>query len=176
MNASRLFSCLSACLVIALSARAQQPAPNPAAASCGSTPANFTVKRQFDSNSPIQPPPGKALVYLIESTYDIPMVNKKVNIGLDGSWIAATDANSHISFTVDPGVHHLCAAWDSHAFMSDESQTLLLRLNAEAGHIYYLSYRALLTQPGMAFFQPVDDDDGPFLVQRTEVATSTLKK
>jgi hypothetical protein len=176
MKAARLFSCFSACLFLALSANAQQPATNPVTTACGSTPASFTVKRAPATIAPIQPPPGKALVYLVETTFDVPLVNKKVNIGLDGTWIAATDANSHISFTVDPGVHHLCAAYERRALMSEESQTLLLHLNAQAGHTYYLSYRALLTQPSIAFFQPVDDDEGLFLVHRTAEAVSTLKK
>jgi len=181
MNAARLFTCLAVGLVLALAlaANAQQPAPNPVAAACGSSPANYNVKRGADIPVLAPPPPGQALVYIIESMPKYSFVTKKVNIGLDGSWIGATDAMTHMSFPVDPGVHHLCAVYQGHAAsMDDEGQILLLRLNAEAGHIYYIRYHAMFLKdsPGIAFFEKVDDDEGQYLVQRTAEATSTLKK
>jgi hypothetical protein len=182
MKAARLFPYFSACLLLALAAKpskAQQPIPNPLAAACGSTEANFTVKRDTGSSTPAQVPPGKALVYIIESMQNYPFVTKKVNIGLDGAWFGATDANTHVSFTVDPGVHHLCAVYQGHAeSMDNEGHTLLLRLNTQAGHIYYVRYHALFLKdsPGIAFFEPIDEDEGQYLVQSTEEATSTLKK
>jgi hypothetical protein len=182
MKVARFISCLSACLVLALatnSTQAQQTPPNPYASACGSTTANFSVKHQPATAEPTQPPPGKALVYVIESMYHYPIVTKKVNIGLDGSWIGATEDNTHMSFTVDPGVHHLCAVYQGYAdHMDEEGSTLLLRLNAESGHTYYVRVHAVLLKesPSIAFFDAVDEDEGPFLVQRTEVVTSTLKK
>jgi len=179
MNAARLFSSFSACLLLTLAAHAQQPAPNPIAAACGSTDANYTVKHTTASVGPTQPPPRAALVYIIETMPDYPFVTKKVNIGLDGSWVGATDAQTHISFVVTQGTHHLCAIYQGHAAsMDEEGQTLLLNLKAEAGHIYYIRYHAMFLKdsPGIAFFEKVDEDEGPFLVQRTEEATSTLKK
>jgi hypothetical protein len=100
-------------------------------------------------------------------------------MGLDGEWIGATDAQSHLSFTVDPGVHHLCAVYQGHAAgMDAEGQTLLLRLDAEAAHTYYFRYHALFLKesPGLAFFEPVDEDEGLLLLERTEASTSALKK
>jgi hypothetical protein len=134
---------------------------------------------QPGSPSPTQPPPREALVYVIETMPDVPFVTKKVNIGLDGSWIGATDAMTHMSFPVDPGVHHLCAVYQGHAAsMDDEGQILLLRLNAEAGHIYYIRYHAMFLKdsPGIAFFEKVDDDEGLLLLQDSDDAVSTLKK
>jgi hypothetical protein len=179
MNAARLFSCLSAFLVLTLAIKAQQTPPNPYAAACGPTEANYTVKHSLSSSGPTQPPPRAALVYLIETMPDYPFVTKKVNIGLDGSWIGATDAQTHISFVVTQGTHHLCAVYQGHAAsMDEEGHTLLLNLKAEAGHTYYIRYHAMFLKdsPGIAFFEKVDEDEGPFLVQRTEEATSTLKK
>ena len=174
MNAARLISCFSAYLFLALTANAQQTAPNPYAAACGSTEANFTVKHSPSTADPRQPPPGKALVYVIES------MAKKVNLGLDGNWLGATDGKSHIRFTVDPGVHHLCAVYQGRNgyAMDQEGSVLLLRLNAEAGHIYYFRYHAFFAKDalGIAFFDKVDEDEGALLVQRTDQATSTLKK
>jgi hypothetical protein len=47
-----------------------------------------------------------------------------------------------------------------------------------AGHIYYIRYHAMFLKdsPGMAFFEEVDEDEGLLLLQRTDEATSTLKK
>jgi hypothetical protein len=62
--------------------------------------------------------------------------------------------------------------------MDEEGQTLLLNLKAEAGHIYYIRYHAMFLKdsPAIAFFEKVDEDEGLLLFQRTEEATSTLKK
>ena len=128
---------------------------------------------------PYSTAPREALVYVIETMPDVPWVTKQVNIGLDGSWVGATDAQTHVSFVVTKGTHHLCAVYQGHATgMDEEGQTLLLNLKADAGHIYYIRYHAMFLKdsPGMAFFEKVDEDEGLLLSQRTEEATSTLKK
>ena len=157
----------------------QQAPGNPAAAACGSTPANYIVKHDTTPFVLTLVPPDKALIYFIESMPSYPIVTTKVNLGLDGQWLGATDAQSHTSFAVDPGIHHLCAVYQGHAEgMDAEGQTLLLRLDAEAGHTYYLRYHALFLKesPGLAFFEPVDEDEGLLLLERTEASTSALKK
>lgn len=177
MNVARLFSCISACLAIVVTATAQQP--NFTAAACGATNANYTVKHSPIPSEPTAPPARDALVYIIETMPNYPFVTKKVNIGLDGAWLGATDAQTHMSFVVAQGIHHLCAVYQGHATsMDEEGQTLLLNLRAEAGHTYYIRYHAMFLKdsPGIAFFEKVDDDEGQLLVQRTEQATSTLKK
>jgi hypothetical protein len=181
MKAARLFSCF-ACLILVLltkPSKAQQAVPNPYAAACGATEVNFTIKHEPSTTNPMQPPPGKALVYIIESMPDYSIYTRKVYIGMDGAWLGATDAQTHMSFTVDPGVHHLCAVYQGEAApMDPEGQTLLLHLNVQAGHTYYINYHAffLREEPGIAFFAPVDEDEGLLLVQRTENAISTLKR
>jgi len=177
MNAARLFTCFSAFLLLTLTVKAQQPASNPLAA-CGSTNANFTVRNQTVSSIPNQPPPAKALVYVIETMDNEGLfATTKVNIGLDGNWIGATNANTHINFIVDPGVHHLCAVYQGALKnMDGEGHTLLLHLNAQAGHVYYIRYHGLLFHdaPGLAFFEPVDEDEGLYLALGTDFAASTL--
>lgn len=182
MKVVRLCSCFATCLILAFSANtsnAQQTAPNPYAAACGPTEANFTVKHAPSTGNATHPPAGKALVYIIEMMPPSSLYTAKVNIGLDGVWLGATDGMTHISFAVDPGPHHLCSVYQGKALLLDEnSRTLLLHLDAKAGHIYYIRYHATFWReyPGIASFEPVDEDEGPFLVQRTEEATSTLKK
>jgi hypothetical protein len=51
---------------------------------------------------------------VIETMHDVPLVTKKVNIGLDGSWVGAADAQTHVNFVVTKGTHHLCAAYQGH--------------------------------------------------------------
>jgi hypothetical protein len=50
--------------------------------------------------------------------------------------------------------------------------------SSEAGRTYYLRYHALFLKdsPGIDFFEPVDEDEGLLLVERTEASTSSLKK
>ena len=160
-------------------ALAQATAINPIANACGSQPANYVVTHD---HAPLTQAPalaGKALVYIIERMTNYPIITKKVNIGLDGTWLGATDAQSYISLTMDPGVHHLCAVYQGKAAgMDQEGHTLLLHLNAEAGKTYYLRYHAFFSKdsPGIAFFEAVDEDEGQLLLQQSEHATSALKK
>ena len=98
----------------------QQTALYPAMAACGAGPANYDVKHDPTPSTTQSVPPGKALVYIIEMMPDYPFVTKKVNIGLDGTWLGATDAQSYMSFAIDPGVHHLCAVYQGHAATIDE--------------------------------------------------------
>ena len=115
--------CLFSCFLLAVAASpssAQQAAPNPAATACGSNDANYTVKHSPGSSGPTQPPVREALVYVIETMPEVPWVTKKVNIGLDGSWVGATDAQTHVSFVVTKGTHHVCAVYQGHAAGLDE--------------------------------------------------------
>jgi hypothetical protein len=182
MNAARRLSCLAACFVLALAStpsKAQQPTPNPIAAACGSTDADFDVKHTPGSSTPAAPPARKALIYVIEAMNSSPFVTTKVNIGLDGHWVGATDAQSHISFPVSTGTHHLCAVYQGKAESMDaEGHTLLLDINLEPGQVYYVRYHAVFLKdsPNIAFFEKVDDSEGLLLMQRTETATSVLKK
>lgn len=180
MNAARLVSCFAASLLLASTVNAQQTIAGPQAAACGSTNANFTVKTQAVTSILVQPPPGKALVYVIEAMDNEGLfATTKVTFGLDGNWIGATNANTHINFTVDPGVHHLCAVYQGALKnMDGDGHTLLLHLDAQAGHVYYIRYHGLLfhDSPGLAFLEPVDEDEGLYLASGTDSAVSTLKK
>jgi hypothetical protein len=170
---------LLATLLLAVSATAQQATASPSADACGPNKANYDVQHDAGPFVPQQVPSEKALVYIIEAMPHYPFVTEKVNIGLDGTWLGATDAQTYMSFTIDPGVHHLCAVYQGHAEgMDEEGRTLLLHLDAQAGKIYYIRYHALFLKdsPGIAFFEKVDDDEGLFLLQRAHHATSTLKK
>jgi len=176
----RLCAMLSALLPgAAAHAAGQQGTVNPMSAACGPDRANFTVTKDAVQPGPARVPKDKAMVYVIEAMPKVPIVTTKVNIGLDGRWIGATQAEGFLNVVLDPGVHHMCAVYQGHAEgMDEEGRTLLLHLNVEAGKTYYLRYHALFLKddPGIAFFEPVDADEGQFLLQRSQRVTSVEKK
>ena len=186
MSNPRIFPMLSTLLAAAFlvtatlsTANSQQPPPNPIAAGCGAGDANFKVTHDTTNPAPQQIPPGKALVYIVEYMHPVPLLTTKVNIGLDGNWLGATENETYVSFLVDPGIHHLCAIYQGHAVgMDSEGETLLLQLHAKAGTTYYLRYHAFFSKEsgGLAFFDPVDEDEGQLLLQYASHATSVLKK
>jgi len=164
------------CILAPMAAIAQQPSANPAAAACGSATASFKVSRDKHRPAPPQIPPGKALVYFVQFMDSTAPYTTKVNLGLDGNWLGATENETYNSFIIDPGVHHLCAVYQGEARpMDDEGDTLLLHLQAEAGKTYYVRYHANLIAR-LAFFDLVDEDEGQFLVQSADHATSVQKK
>jgi hypothetical protein len=157
----------------------QQSTVNPETAACGPDRTNFTVKKDAGPSSLVQAPPDKALVYVIEAMTKTPFLTTKVNIGVDGRWIGATATGGYLSIVLEPGEHHACAVYQGHAEGMDvDGQTLLLHLNVEAGKTYYLRYHAFFTRDsgGIAFFEPVDADEGQLLLQQTVHVTSMVSK
>jgi len=155
-----------------------QQAPDPVSVACGPTKMDYSVRKEPIPSIPAPIPAGQALVYIVESMPEVPFVTKKVNIGSDGAWLGATDANTYVSFYVTPGVHHLCAVYQGHALgMDKEGLTLLLRLNAQAGQTYYVNYHGMFLKdsPSIAFFNFVDEDEGQLLLQRSQHVISVPK-
>ena len=148
---------------------------NPSAIACGALPINYSIHHGPPTPLPSAPPPGQALVYVVNTMAGAASLTTKVNIGLDGNWIGGTDHGSYISFSVTPGVHHLCAVYQGKASpMQPGDQTILLRLDAEPNHTYFLHYHAFLGEiSNVAFFTPVDQDEGLYLVQSSAPALFT---
>jgi hypothetical protein len=157
----------------------QQSAVNPITAACGPDRTDFSVTKDAVQPAPVQAPPDKALVYVIETMPKIPLVTSKVNIGVDSRWIGETQAYGFLSVVLDPGEHHLCAVYQGHAQASDvEGRTLLLHLNVEAGKTYYLRYHGIIVKDSglVSFFELVDSDEGLLLLQRSDHIASVEKK
>jgi hypothetical protein len=174
-----LRSVVAALLVAGAGAALGQQVVHPESLACGVAKAKFSVKADADTATPAQAPAGKATVYVIESMPKVPFVTKNVDIGMDGGWLGATTAQTHMTFFVTPGVHHLCAEYQGEAAgMDDEGRVLLLRLDAEAGKTYYISYHGMFLKdsPSIAFFEYVDGDEGEYLVERTPLAVSTIQR
>ena len=158
-------------ILLASSAVAQNKAAIAAPpATCGPATINFAVKQ--DQPQPIsQPESGKALVYVIQDYGHV-----TIRVGLDGSWIGANQGNSHFSFSVPPGEHHLCANWQSK--MADYSSLYsLANFIAEPGTIYYFRTRVWISETTLFFdLDPLNSDEGRYLATTTPLAVSHPKK
>ena len=55
-----------------------------------------------------------------------------VRIGMDGAWVGADKRDSYFVLDVSPGLHHLCASWQSSQEASNRGVELFA-LNTEPG-------------------------------------------
>lgn len=189
---------LCASLVSAVCARAKTNLPD----ACGDDNIKFDVKTEKSKTPPAPPAAGKAQIVLIENENFAfaPFMHITVRFGMDGAWVGADNGNSYFALTVDPGVHHLCANWQSvlGAYKKDVDLTSFI---AEAGKIYYfeasigatkdstgsLIYEGDTTagqwvniggSPGMPIigFVQLDEDTGKYRVKAWKLATWKTNK
>lgn len=146
-------------------------------AGCGPVNLKFEVKTAIGAN-PAQPEPGKALVFFIERDININIVTHTSRIDVDGRPMGATNGDSYFYFSVDPGVHHLCAT-TQFGGSPEELSTAVLHFTAEAGGVYYFEMKNL-SWPERdvhdASFSPLDSDEGKFLAYTLPRASSRQKK
>lgn len=165
--------------LIAYPASAQQTS-SPTNA-CDNTAAKFDVKPSTAA-SPSLPEAGKALVIFIEKDLTTrTLITPSTLVGVDGRWIGATHGNSNFFFSVDPGIHHVCAL-TKFGGVGGEG-VALMHFTAEAGGVYYLEGRN--TRVGssglshdlvdVSLFR-IDVDEGKFLSANTTLVTSQRKK
>jgi hypothetical protein len=133
---------------------------------CGPQDIRFDVKTEKGQH-PAQPDPGKALVYFIEDDSDFGSFPKPTTrMGVDGEWAGATHGNSYFYVSVNPGVHHLCANWQSSVLLGKGIKTAAAHFTAEAGGVYYFevknTYWLEHGSPGMSL-KPLDSDQGQLL-------------
>jgi len=154
--------------------------PALAQGACG--PADVHFDAHTSAGQPAVLEPGKALVYVSEVFKKVPgeLGNPTIRIGLDGTWMGATRANSYISFAVEPGEHHLCTNWQSHLKRLSREASFT-SFTAEAGHTYYfrslVSYQSVGTATTMMLdLQPVNPDEGKYLVASNPESTSRPHK
>jgi hypothetical protein len=136
--------------------------------SCGPARVQLDVKR--DKAQPLsEVEPGKALVYVVGNAGTI-------RVGLDGAWIGANQGNSHFSFSVAPGEHHLCSNVQSKA--ADYSSLYsLANFTAEAGTIYYFRTRAWTSSTAVFLdLEALNSDEGRYLVAETPPVISHPKR
>ena len=146
-----------------------------AKAACGPDDVSFSVKTSEGSHPAATVEPGKALVYVVGQDPACSSCGKVARIGLDGAWAGAIDFGSYTSFTVEPGEHHLCTNWQSF-FAGPKKPVGLTNLTAEAGKIYYLRIRVLVLNQIAIDLDPVNTDQGQYLVATSKMSESHPKK
>ena len=147
---------------------------------CGASAVKFSVKTE-KGRHPAQPEAGKALVYFIENDSNFVSFPKPTTrAGLDGKWVGATHGNSYLYFSVDPGVHHLCASWQTAVILGKGHMTAAAHFTADAGGVYYFEAKnTFINVENQAIadttLTPLDSDQGQILVDQFALSTSHLK-
>jgi hypothetical protein len=150
---------------------------------CGDDKVKFDVTTQKDHAAPAAPEAGKALIVLIENENHMigPFMYATVRFGLDGSWVGANNSNSYFVLTVDPGVHHLCASWQS-ALGRVKKNIDVAEFTAEPGKTYYFAANVKVIPTGdnnanIDFsLSPLNDDEGKYRVKAWKLATWKTNK
>lgn len=176
---------LLAVVLFALSAFAQEQAAIASAeAACGPTGIQFEVSADKSQHPAPKPEPGKALVYIVEDERrDLrPCLGKCGHItkfGMDGKWLGANQGSSYFFVFVEPGEHHLCAAWEKGG-TRPQDRTSLLSFTAESGGTYYFRVRTTAMAPPTYFYsidlEPVNTDEGQLLVAASVFSACHQKK
>jgi hypothetical protein len=165
-------------LLLASPALAQDRAATTAALSgCGPANIKFAVK-QDQTEPPSEPESGEALIYVIENRGLLACLGgcQTIRIGLDGAWIGANQGNTHFSFSVLPGEHHLCSNWQS-SLAVDSSFYSLANFTAEAGKVYYFRTRLWFSDRTPCLdLDVVNSDEGAYLVAASPHVVSHPKK
>lgn len=174
---------LLAAVSLAPSAFAQNiiVAANPEATGCGDSDVKFKVKtdngKKDNAQHPAQPEAGKALVYFIQDDSEFTNEPKPTTrAGLDGNWVGATHTNSYFFFSVDFGVHHLCASWQSAGLLGHKKSWI--PFTAAAGGVYYFVVKNVWWQnhTGGMSLESVGSDQGQALANSFLFSTSQVKQ
>jgi len=151
---------------------------------CGDDSVRFDVKTLKNQPPPAAPAAGQAQIVFVEN-FDHGegfCIECKVTtrVGVDGQWVGANYGNSYFVYNVSPGEHHLCVDWQS-AMPKMRQKVGLLSLTAAPGQTYYAEIKVKLVQyeDGMEkrlALEPMDSDQGKYLVKIDPLATATPKK
>jgi hypothetical protein len=170
--------------LFASSAFAQELSVDAAESACGPAKVQFNVRTNVSDSrqSLMRPDPGKALVYVVEDQKFKVVNDVTTRVGVDGTWVGANLGNSYLSFSVEPGKHHLCADWKSD-FVPHGRLVSLTSFTAEQGKIYYFRARISASPTGgkagagaSIDLDLVDEDEGRLLVASSVLSISQQKK
>jgi len=144
---------------------------------CGPAQVQFDARAAKDQ-PPAQPEAGKSLVYVVEVFEAVnPIGGPTLRVGLDGRWVGADKSDSYLSFSVDPGEHHLCTRWQSRLKRFSD-KAAFAGFTADPGKVYYFRAR-IIEGDGSNFsldFAPVNEDEGKYLVASSAPSVSHPKK
>jgi hypothetical protein len=166
-------------LFTALAVAQNSPGGNTDAPGCGESKIKFAVETDKEKHTP-QPEATKALVYFIEDDSNFGSTPKPTTkIGIDGEWVGAIHGNSYFYVSVDPGVRHLCASWQSIVLLGRGRRSAAAHFTAEAGGVYYFEVKNSywLEQGTLDMtFGPLDSDQGQLLANKFSYSVSHPKK
>jgi hypothetical protein len=146
--------------------------------SCGADNVNFDVKTEKSQAGPAGPAEGKAQIIFIENESQMIGLGMyaTVRFGMDGAWVGANYGNSYFALTVDPGVHHLCASWQS-SLRSVKKNVDLTSFTAEPGQVYYFAAQVTVASRDNTIFglSQLNEDEGKYRVKESKLSTSKPK-
>jgi hypothetical protein len=174
MRSKPALAALAVLLVAAIHAEAATPLPD----SCGDDKIKFEVKTQMGQTAPAAPEAGRALLVLleIENHMVTPFHDATVRWGMDGAWIGADNGNSYFALAIDPGVHNICANWQS-SLKAFKKNVDLTSFTAEPGHTYYFQVDVNVESKESVSFAitQLNDLKGQYLVKTSAQSMSKLK-
>ncbi len=155
------------------------------AAGCGPADVKFDVKTDKRHVAVTKSVPDKALVFVISqqksavnvSSFPFGTERAITRVGLDGNWVGANHGNSYVSFTANPGVHHVCTDWQS-VVPSKQKLSGAADLPAEAGKTYYYLAEVMIESqdhPPRLWLKAVDESEGLLLLSKSESSTGKAK-
>ena len=148
-------------------------------AACGDNSVKFAMQ-QGQKSAILTPAQDNALVYVIAQGAYVDNPSRCgviTRVGLDGRWIGANCEHSYLTFTVEPGEHHLCSNWQTKVFYHPQPASLI-GFNAKAGSVYF--FRAAIyggaQAPLLIDLQPLNPDEAQFLLSTSSSSNSSIKR
>ncbi|MGB9199074.1 MAG: DUF2846 domain-containing protein [Terriglobales bacterium] len=148
---------------------------------CGDANTKFAVKsdKSDKDQHAAKPEPGKALIYFLQDDSDFNSHPRPTSrIGIDGAWVGAMQSNSYFFYSVDPGVHHLCASWQTTVGPGSSHKSAAAHFTADANGVYYFVVKDTWWRDGGApgiYLNPLDSDEGQLLANKFSYSTSRPK-
>jgi hypothetical protein len=142
--------------------------------SCGADNVKFDVMTEAGQPLPAGPAEGNAEIVFIENQNQMitPFHYSTVRFGMDGAWVGANKGNSYFVLTVTPGVHHLCASWQS-GLEKLKKNVKLTSFTAEPGQVYYFVGEIVASRDTLIFnFSELNEDEGKYQVKSFKLSAS----
>jgi hypothetical protein len=142
--------------------------------SCGDDKVKFDVKTEVGQPPPAGPVEGTAKIVFIENQNQriAPFHCSTVRFGMDGVWVGANKGDSYFALTVAPGVHHLCASWQSD-LEKLKKDVKLTSFTAEPGQVYYFAAQIVASRDTLIFnFSELNEDEGKYQVKSLKLSAA----
>jgi len=141
---------------------------------CGDDKVKFEVKTESGQPLPAGLAEGMAEIVFIENQNQMitPFHYATVRFGMDGAWVGANKGNSYFVLAVAPGIHHLCASWQSdlETLKKDVKAT---SFTAEAGQVYYFASEIVASRDTLIFnFSEMNEDEAKYQLKSLKLSTS----